>query len=154
MYHDPRFGTGGKLPAQGQLKPIALSYARYLFVRLSSPHETNESLSAFFDSIDRIGKRAWDLGWRFNFACALQPHQTATTPGIATICHQFKRAFLPERIRIVQIDPKQDGQLGTLLTPADLKRLWSMDVEIATVSGDRLGQRMNGWFLADYFDFT
>jgi hypothetical protein len=117
-----------------------------------------ETLTQFFNGIEKFGQRAWKDGWRFNLACAVQPRATKKTPDIVTICRELKRCFLPERIRIVQIDPRQDEAAGDyLLSTAELRRLWSIDddiVEIATISGDRRAQPMNGWFLADYFDFT
>lgn len=162
MYNDPRFGEDGHVPlGQGHIRipPVKLSSARQLFVRLSSPHEMNETLSQFFDGIERFAQRAWKDGFRFNLACAVQPRAAKKTPDIITICGELKRSFMPERIRIVQIDPRQDGEAanGALLTAGELRRLWSIDnniIEIATISGDRRGQAMNGWFLADYFDFT
>jgi hypothetical protein len=159
MYNDPRFGTRGRVPTgrQAILPPVTLSYARKLFVRLSSPHETNQSLSKFLNKIERFGERAWNEGWRFNFACAVQPHQTPTTPDVMTICQELYRCFLPERIRLVQIDPLQNGDAsGDLLRPAQLRRLWSLrdPVEVVTLSAERIAQDVNGSCLADYFDFT
>lgn len=158
MYNDPRFGTGGNVP-QGRwhirLPPVKLSSGRQIFVRLSSPHEKKETLTQFFNGIERFGQRAWRNGWRFNLACAVQPRATKKTPDIVTICRELKRCFLPERIRIVQIDPRQDGvRSDHLLNENSLRRLWSINVEVASISGDRSGQPVNGYFLADYFDFT
>jgi hypothetical protein len=79
MYNDPRFGTGGNVPLgshHARLPPVRLSSARQLFVRLSSPHEMGETLTQFFNGIERFGQRAWRDGWRFNLACAVQPKAT------------------------------------------------------------------------------
>ncbi len=159
MYNDPRFGTRGRVPAgrQAILPPVTFSYSRTLFVRLSSPHESGESLSRFFNKIERFGERAWASGWRFNFACAVQPNQTAQTPDVVTICEQLYRSFLPERIRVVQIDPIQNGNASEdLLSPAQMRRLWALrnPVEVITVSAEHVAQFVNGSCLADYFDFT
>jgi len=128
-----------------------------LFVRCTSPHEIGESLAEFFRKLDRAMERAWNTFRRINIACAVQPQAVGPTPDLVTICRQFQAQFLPERIRVVQIDPRQDGQPGALLTLLEVDQLRSIDVEILTVDGRRpLRPRAypNGLLLADFFDFT
>ena len=78
-------------------------------------------------------------------------------PDIVAVCREFQSRLPPERIRIVQINPRQDNDPGTLLTHADVDQLRLLGVEVITVDGRRssiASQHPNGLFLSDFFDFT
>ena len=157
MFVDPRFGTRGVIPTHPRIGFIALSRERCLLLRISSPHEKGETLDQFFKKLDRAMQRAWNFFWRINIACAVQPNATQTTPDLVTICREFNRRLLPERIRVIQIDPRQDGQPGALLSAQEIDQLRSMEVDVMTVDARRPQSTNlfpNGLLLADYFDFT
>lgn len=159
MFLDPRFGTNGKPRRSRRIPPVALSRERCLQVRCTSAHETNETLSDFFDEIDRAkGTAARIHGFRrFNYACALQPRATPLTPDVVAFCKEMMRRLQPERIRVVQIDPRQDGRPGSVLSQVDVDTLRGLAVEVCTIDGRRQpngAQPPHGLLLADFFDFT
>lgn len=157
MFLDPRFGTGGNVPRNRRLGFVTISRERCLFFRLSSPHEAGDTLERFFRKLNRAMERAWNFYWRFNFACAMQPHSNGTTADLVTFCEEFQKRLLPERTRVVQIHPRQDGEPGALLSTNDVDRLWALGVEVATIDARRprnANWATNGHLLADYFDFT
>lgn len=157
MFIDPRLGTDRRIPAPRRIKPAALSRERCLQVRCTSPHERAESIDDFFAELDRARQTAWRTFWRFNYACALQPNATAATPDAVAFCREMKTRLTPERIRLVQLDPRQDGRPGTLLGHSDVDQLRSMEVEVVVVDGRREpsgSQPPHGLMLADFFDFT
>jgi len=157
MFVDPRLGTGGTIPTAARIPLISLSRERCLFVRISSPHERGETLNQFFKKLDWTMRRAWNQFWRFNFACAMQPQATQTTPDLVTICVEIQRRLWPERVRVVQINPRQDNQPGTLLNQNEIDQLRRLEVEVLTVDGRQPAiqdQNPNGLLLADFFDFT
>lgn len=157
MFVDPRFGTNGAIPTDAKIKLVALSRERCLSIRCTSPHEMGESIEHFFEKIDRAMERAWGRFWRFNFACAVQPRETDITPSIIDICRAMQKRFCPERIRIAQIDPRQDELPGNLMVRSEIDKLRRMSVEVMTldVHGSPARERMsNGLLLADFFDFV
>jgi hypothetical protein len=156
MFIDPRLGTKGKIPSESRIALVPLTRERCLFVRCTSPHERGETINKFLRKLDRETERAWQYYWRFNFACAVQPDATRITPDLVTICRELKSKFVPERIRVVQIDPRQDGERG-ILASAQVDELWGLGVEVITLDCRRTAnpERVpNGWIMADYFDFT
>lgn len=157
MFVDPQLSTNRVIPTPSRIRPAALSRERCLQIRCTSPHERGESIDDFFAELERARVAAWRTFWRFNYACALQPNANSTTPDAVTFCDEMKKRLTPERIRFVQIDPRQDGRSGTLLGHADVDRLRGMEVEVMTVDGRREptgAQPPHGLMLADFFDFT
>lgn len=156
MFADHRFGTGGVPPVPSRLRLVPLSRERSLFFRMTSPHEYGDTRDAFLDKIDRAMERAGRFCTRFNMACAMQPHKTPKTPGIVSLCSAVLDRFAPERIRIVQIDPRQDGTSGAPLDTGEINRLWNLGIEVVSVDARRPTDDTllpNGLFLADFFDF-
>ena len=125
-------------------------------MRIASPHEKKQTIEEFLDDLDSQIAGAWRSAWRVNLACAVQPHSTGITPDIATICEVVNRELWPERIRVVQIDPRQDGQRGMLLKKGDVDRIRDVGGELITMDAhrSRSGLIANGLALADFFDFT
>jgi hypothetical protein len=159
MFIDPRLGTSGNIPDEKIIKLVSLSRDRCLHVRCTSPHENKETIDKFFEKIDHVMKRAWDKYWRFSFACAMQPKAVNNMPDIVTTFKAFQEKFEPERIRVIQINPRQDEDETKidLLTHREIDTLRTLGVEMAIVDGRKLSvknQYPNGFFLADFFDFT
>jgi hypothetical protein len=157
MFVDPCLGTGGRIPTSSKIKLARLSRERGLYVRCTSPHEYGDTIDTFFQKLDRAMERAWWQFWRINIACAMQPAAADQMSDVVTVCREFRRRLKPERVRLVQIDPRQDNAQGTLLTHAEVDQLRHLEVEVVTVDGRRssiASQHPNGLFLADFFDFT
>jgi hypothetical protein len=148
MFIDPRLGTSGNIPEKKIIKLVSLSRDRCLHVRCTSPHEMKETMDVFFEKLDHTMERAWDKYWRFNLACAMQPSAANKMPDIVTTFKAFREKFEPERIRVIQINPRQDEDE----TKMDLLS----HSEVAIVDGRRPApnQYPNGFFLADFFDFN
>src|ERR1035437_6109308 len=157
MFIDPRLGTGGKIPTASKIRPVALSHERCLVVRCTSPHERNEPLDAFFKKLDRAMEIAYREYWRFNFACAMQLTTAGKVPDFVTLCEEFQERFEPERIRVIQIDPCQNGKPGVRLARTEIDQLRYHRIEMVVVDWDRSptsNQDPNGYLLADFFDFA
>jgi len=157
MFTDVRLGTKGIIPNTRKISLIQLSRERSLWVRFTSPHENSESEKKFLKKINRAAERGWSLGWRINIACPIQPTATNKTPNPVDLCRALKQEFLPERIRLIQISPRQDGENGNMLSLQEVDALRNLEVEILTVDARRhVGKNAypNGLLLADFFDFT
>ena len=155
LFIDHRFGTAAKRPKSARIRLVPLSNERSLFIRCSSPHENNETLDRLIKKIDRNMELAFHTHWRFNFACALQPYAANQMPDLLTICDRIVNELAPERIRIVQINPRQDGETVQGLPSHEIDALRKLKIEICTIDGRRAGTLTpNGLFLADFFDFT
>lgn len=157
MFVDPRFGTRGIVPATSQrrMRLVALSRERCLFVRLTSPHETKQTFADFVGTLDSARRRAGRLGFRrFNVACAMQPHAANAMPDLVTVCQHVRVRIDPERLRVIVLDPRQDGEHGPQFQSHQIAALRRSATEILWIDGAHsLGQYPNGLLLADFFDF-
>ncbi len=158
MYRDLRFGTKGKIPTASILKPIHFSQERALIIRCTSPHEAEETLDEFIGKIDNELERAWSKldVYRMNYASAVQPNAINNMPDIIETCRAIHDAFWPERIRLVQLHPRQDGTAGQMLSPQQIEKLRKWRVEVVTIDGSQAinGRTFpNAMFLASFFDF-
>lgn len=164
MFRDVRLGTGGAIPAPGNLPEMyRLSNERGLYLRMTSPHEAGEYIDArsavddainFLDKTEeKIAANTPHAGRRWNFACPLQPNGVKLMPDVVTTCAAFIRRFHPERTRVVFLSPDWQGTVlqaqGVALNPA-LQSIPS--VEVCWI--DAQDRTANGLLLADYFDFT
>jgi hypothetical protein len=148
---------GGSVPVQPRVRARALSRERYLAIRFTSPHEANESPTDFHKKIDRASQIVWSVGWRINYACAVQPYAKNRMPGIAEVCEGLQREFLPERVRVVLLAPDQRSSLRAQLSDAEIDKLRSLDVEVLRLDarqGTPPVEQANVRLLADYFDFS
>ena len=155
MFGDLRLG--GAVPPAGPLRPRALSRERCLAARFTSPHEAGESEAEFHDKIADACRTAWNEYWRINYASAVQPRAANRMPGIVQVCDGLRRAFLPERIRVVQLAPDQWGGTESQLTTSEVDGLRALDVEVIAIDARRSGKPAepgNVRVLADYFDFS
>jgi hypothetical protein len=152
------FHLGGEVPSSARVRLRALSRERCLAVRFTSPHERGETPTQFHRKIDRACELAWNSSfWRSNYACAVQPKSYNKMPGIVDVCDGLYRAFLPERIRIVQLLPNQWGTNTTQITETEIDSLRRIDVEVVTIDARRSAKDVepgNVRILADYFDFS
>jgi hypothetical protein len=159
MFIDTRLGTSGNVPEESIIKLVSLSHDRCLHVRCTSPHERKETIDEFFEKLDHTMERAWDKYWRFNFACAMQPRAANNMPDLFSTFKAFREKFEPERIRVIQIDPRQDEdekKIDLLLSHHEVDELRTLRIEMAIVDGRKSSapnQHPNGFFLA-VFDFS
>jgi hypothetical protein len=156
LFVDPRFGTNGTVPTESRIRIVGLSRERCLFMRLTSPHETRQNIDQFVKTIEAAQRRAARFGFsRFNLACALQPFAAHAMPDVLEACLAVLDRLVPERTRIVIIDPRQDGEPGPFLSRQTVQGLRKRGVELVKIDGDhRRNDYPNGLLLSDFFDFT
>ncbi len=153
LFQDRRLGTEGKVPGSDQRRLSEvywLSNERRLYLRLTSPHENDESLEEFIEK-----SRAKMPSGRWCFAAPMQPDAYKRMPDVVDSVRGFIAAFQPERTRVVFISPNRHGvEVPQFVPGRDLRdELLSMGtVEVICVDGRRRG--VNGLILADFLDFT
>ena len=155
MFLDWRLGNQGNVPtARNVQNTYALSNERWLYLRLTSPHEAGENLNKFLQKCANKMQPKGRLARRWNFAGALQPTGTGALPSAPDIISGFALQFAPERVRGVILSP---DRFGNVMVPAALQSLTSAlrqvpGTEVMVVDGTtRSG---NGLLYADFFDFT
>jgi hypothetical protein len=115
-----------------------------------------ETPAQFHQKIDDACATAWSDFWRICYVSAVQPHSRNSMPGIVDVCYGLRTAFLPERIRVVQLAPDQWGNAASRLTDAEIDGLRRLDVEVLAIDARRSGHPAepgNERILADFFDF-
>jgi|ERR1051325_1499477 hypothetical protein len=151
MFLDRRLGTEGNVPADRKIPDCYyISNERRLHLRLTSPHEYNETPEEYM----RKAKAKMGSG-RWCFACAFQPDAHSKMPDVVQSVRSFIAAFEPERVRVAFLSPNRHGQeLKDFVPGRDLsdELLQIAGVEVACVDARR--RQANGLFLADFFDFT
>lgn len=149
MFRDPRLGQNGQIPVASNLPNVyALSSFRRLYLRLTSPHESKETLEEFLQKIEDNT----DAFNRWNVASAVQIDATANMPNLSDIVTGIDERFYPERIRIAILSPDRHGNmLGD--TPALMQQLHEVaSCEVFCI--DARSRDCNGLLLADTFDFA
>ena len=156
MFRDTRFGKMGIIPTDNKLSDFyRLSNERCLYLRLTSPHEMNESANEFLKkTATKIAAKIPRLGSRWNFACPLQPNKENKMPDVVDTCLKFANYFRTERMRVVFLNPNWRGDsLPRSAYIGFIDRLRKVpSVEICSI--DARDRTVNGLFLADFFDFT
>jgi hypothetical protein len=154
MFLDRRLGTAGAVPtAKNVQNAFAISNERWLYLRLTSPHEAGETLKQFLkkcaDEMQSYGSiRRW------NFAGALQPTGTSKLADAPDVISGFVTRFTPDRIRAIILRPDRSG---SWMLQSDLKSLVSNCRKIPgteVVVVDATSRTASGLFYADFFDFT
>jgi len=153
MYLDRRLGTDGAIPPSTKSRlqeTIHLSNERKLYMRLTSPHEANETTDEFLTkTLNKMGSGRWC------YAGPFQPNAFKKMPDVITSVDSFVRKFSPERTRVVLLYPNHRGQeLESFLPGRDLlSELHNIpSVEVVTIDTRQKGK--NGLILSDFFDFT
>lgn len=154
LFLDRRFGTDGKPPPSSKQRRLPqiyhLSNERHLYLRLTSPHENNETPDEFIEKTkNNMGSGRWC------FAGPFQPDAFRKMPDVVASIEAFISAFEPERVRVAFLSPNRHRQvLNQFLPPRDLSQelLSIKNVEILCIDGRERGK--NGLLLADFFDFT
>lgn len=162
MFQDWRLGTWGDIPkARNPRNAYALSNERWLYLRMTSPDETNEDMARFLEKCEKNMRKRKKTGWpkrwlarRWNFAGALQHPGNKKLQGPANVLSYFESRFKPERIRAVVLSPDcHDNRME----PAELRSLIKSlrnvrNTEVIMV--DATAREENGLIYADFFDFT
>ena len=155
LFRDVRLGNGGEIPSDRKLKDFhRLSNERFLYLRLSSPHELKESPKQFLRKTrEKVEDAQVALGRRWNFACALQAGASNKMPDVVESVKLFVDYFEPERVRVVFLSPDRNGEVlpngDVLRLSKRLRRIPS--VEVCWI--DARGAKDNGLMLADFFAF-
>ena len=156
MFRDWRFGRRGAIPNDRNIpNTYPLSNERWLYLRLTSPHESDENLGEFLDKCDENMQSWGSYVRRWNFAGALQvsaSNKMQEEP--EKVIDAFINRFKPERVRVAILSP---NKLGIALDP---KVIRSLTKELRALPGcetmavDATSKRGNGLMYADFFDFT
>ena len=148
MFTDLRFGTNGVIPETKRIKgTVVLSTDRALHLRLTSPHEYEDTPETFLREIERK-----TVEGRWCFACALQPEAFKGMLGLKQTVRSFIKHFSPDRVRICLLSPNRHGRTDSRAEDFS-KQFWDEDgVEFVCI--DARHRTTNGSFLADFFDFT
>lgn len=154
MFLDRRLGSNGIPPPSSEQRRLAetynLSNERRLYLRLTSPHEYDESPAEF-----QAKARTKMGGGRWCYAGPFQPDAFKKMPDVAQSVMSFAKAFEPERIRVAFLSPNRHGEtIGKFLPERDLTEelLAIPTVEVMCIDGRQRAK--NGLLLADFFDFT
>lgn len=155
MFLDWRLGNQGKIPtARNVQNTYALSNERWLYLRLTSPHEADESMDQFLEKCGKEMQPYKRLARRWNFAGALQPIATSALAGAPDVISGFASHFTPERVRVVILSPDRSNKV---MAPVALQSLIALlrrapGTEVMVV--DATTRSGNGLLYADFFDFT
>lgn len=155
IFLDHRLHNNGNIPTAKNLPNThRLSNERLLYLRLTSPHESNEDLSQFLEKCEYEMSTNDQNRSRWNIAAPLQPYPTARTPGAADIINAFAAKFQPERVRTIVLSPDRHGNL------ANPKLINSLSANVMShprsdfLCADATGRQANAFIYADFFDFT
>lgn len=154
MFLDRRLGTGGVPPLSSEQRKLPeiyhLSNERRLYLRLTSPHEYDETSKEFLEKTkSKMGDGRWC------YAGPFQPNAFRKMPDVLQSVESFIKLFKPERVRVAFLSPNRHGQEVSSFVPGrDLSQdlLAIPSVEVMCLDGRQRGK--NGLLLADFFDFT
>ena len=149
MFLDPRLGTTGQIPEARNIPNVyALSPFRRLYLRLTSPHESWETLDRFLEKIEENT----DGHYRWNVASAVQIEAGGNMPNIGELVTALEERFSPERIRIAILSPDRHGDV-LADAPALMQALQAVP-SCEAMCIDARSRHRNGLLLADTFDFA
>lgn len=155
MFLDWRFGTSGEVPTSRKLRDAyALGNQRWLYVRLTSPHEAGETLEEFLDKCTDKMRADGHKARRWNFAAALQPNAAKKCPDSPTIIASFIERFGPERLRVVLLSPDRSGCFMTGPDQQSLTAAMRVHPAVEVIVVDATKRTANGLVYADFFDFS
>ena len=113
MFQDKRFGTGGEIPQGTARRSVGITFAlgkhKRLYLRRSSPHETEQTIDEFL-AICEKWMRPSGPPLRWNFAGALQAKPTKKLAGAPQVIKDFSSHFSTKRIWAVILSPYHDGR--------------------------------------------
>jgi hypothetical protein len=154
MLDNQRFGYDGDFPETGKTATsFALSSNRRLYVRLTSPHEWEESFDQMSSKIIEEASR-FPPNTRWNAIIPMQISASRKLPGGLSLIDNILVELNPERIRYVVLNPIHDG---TYLDSDLMDEIYGhiMDKErVDYCSIDARHELKNGTILLDYFDFA
>ena len=151
MFLDRRLGTSGSVPTTRNIPDTYyISNERRLYLRLTSPHEYNESPKDFIEKTKaKMGNGRWC------FAGPFQPDAFNQMPDVVDSVKKFISAFEPERVRVVFLSPNRHGaEIDTFILRRDLRDELLQIPTVEVACADARKRQSNGLFLADFFDFT
>ena len=155
MFLDRRLGTQGEVPITKNVRnSYALSDERWLYLRLTSPHEAGETLDEFLDKCAGEMQTIGQTVRRWNLAGALQPTETKKLPGGPDVIEGFIQRFTPERVRAVTLSPGRSGDYMPVHDHQHLTKSLHALRGVEVMTTDATKQTANGLMYADFFDFT
>ena len=150
MFIDPRFGTDGQVPTTRNVKEIIqLGDDLRLYLRLTSPHESNESVEQWLSKIiNRTLAGEWCV------AGALQPLPDKKMPSAVQAVKAFLETFEHVRVRVVFLSPDRHTQCAhESFDVYDLTTQMRSLPKVESMSIDARDRKANGLLLTDFFDF-
>lgn len=138
---------GGQVPTTKKIpEAYPLANGRWLYVRLTSPHEWGETLTEFIDKIRRQGDGTWCV------ASAMQVEADNKMPDIVDVVIGIRAALSPTLIRVCLLSPDWQGNMLASARPVT-DGLWRTPTcEVLAI--DARDRRRNGLLLGDTFDYT
>lgn len=156
MFLDRRLGKNGVIPTEkNPPSTYYISNERRLYLRLTSPHERNESLKKFFDICEKRMRSPGRGISRWNFVGPLQlvSNNKNLIPDGVDVIKEFMDRFKPERTRAVILSPNCSGQhVDNNILLDHLDKMHKMDCEV--ILTDAQTSNKNGLIYSDFFDFT
>lgn len=151
MFLDRRFGMNGKIPTARKIREVySLSNERWLYLRLTSPHEAGENLIDFIRKCEAKMKS----GQRWNFAGPVQITKTKELGDAVEVVSAFVKHFSPERVRAVVLSPDRDGNPIAREVLAGIAIRLRAISQIEVICCDATSAQGNGLVYADFFDFA
>ncbi|MEX0922117.1 MAG: hypothetical protein WDZ84_05025 [Rhodovibrionaceae bacterium] len=131
-----------------------LSSERWLYLRMTSPHERGETLKTFLGKCEKEMQRYKERSWRWNLACPLQPNAENEMPDSVTTISKFITHFDPERVRAVLFHPDWQGNTMEQEALFSLMNKIQALPRTEVILTDARSREGNGLIYADFFDFT
>ena len=155
MFLDWRLGNKGQVPqARNLANTYLLSNERWLYLRLTSPHEARETLDQFLKKCaGEISPNA-SPARRWNFAGALQSIHMDNLPGRPNVIAAFAKHFKPERVRVVILSPDRAGNVLPIKDFQNFTTALRALPAVEIMTADATTRTGNGLMYADFFDFT
>lgn len=157
-FQDHRLGHSGGIPKAPRLKEVySLSNERWLYVRLTSPHENGEDFETmvekFCNAVDRT-KQKHQSARRWNLMAPLQLEASNRLRRPETVVKNFFSRFDPERVRVVLLNPNCNGDWQEdKVSKRLVSKLWKIPrTEVLSVNATH--KTANGLIYSDFFDFT
>lgn len=155
MFLDWRLGTSGRIPTANKLRnSYPLSNERWLYLRLTSPHEAGDTMKGFLNTCTermQSGKQSW---CRWNFAGAVQISAARNLPRGTEVIEEFINHFSPERVRAVILSPDRSGTVMPENERQQLIQELRLLTKCEVVTVDATSRDASGLIYADFFDFT
>ena len=155
MFVDRRLSLAGTVPtARNLANSYPLGNHRWLYLRLTSPHEAGENIDAFMKKCDHQMSVSNNTVRRWNFACAMQFTATESMGTGPRVIEAFSARYSPERVRAVILSPDRSGNTMAWEYVRELTHMLRSIPHCEVILANATERLANGLMYADFFDFT